>query len=531
MTIEQNSLKQEREQNLEKVRREFAEKNEYLENGERYGVPLSQIKDIADFFGMIFERKSLSGVMIDPFEEKGSKEYRDWLRQKMAKVEKIDYSGYACWRYNPIIFYREKKNGVVKNRHRVVLRDDWDTMSWIENRDFAIMSPVTYVGGSPTAINARYLYAFAIDLDGVDLGHLKELFAQMTHEFKTNVEYGLPLVSIPLPNIIVNSGHGLHLYFILKEPIAMYDENVAILNKFKMNLTNIVWNWKTSSLEDTQYQGVFQGFRLPGTKTKFGEIITAWAVDDLPLYTLEELARWFGSDGRIITKEELQTVYGSRVYNPTGVTREEAARRWPEWYARRIVEKKKITTRWHIKRDLYDWWSWRMYSGRDRIKEHHRYWCILTLVVYGVKCDIPREEVLRDAMGLVERFNNIDADPDNPFTEEDVKDAMRAYDESYCNWPKHVIRRTTQLEIPDNRRNGRKQDLHLMLARNTRDFVAKLNGKKWDENNGRKIATLESSPHAKIIREWRNQHPDSHNKSECARDTGLSRPTVTRWWK
>ena len=25
-------------------------------------------------------------------------------------------------------------------------------------------------------------------------------------------------------------------------------------------------------------------------------------------------------------------------------------------------------------------------------------------------------------------------------------------------------------------------------------------------------------------------HPDSHNKSECARELGLSRPTVRKWW-
>jgi hypothetical protein len=33
-----------------------------------------------------------------------------------------------------------------------------------------------------------------------------------------------------------------------------------------------------------------------------------------------------------------------------------------------------------------------------------------------------------------------------------------------------------------------------------------------------------------MILKWREEHPDSHNKSECARDLGLTRPTVRKWW-
>ena len=530
MSIEQNSIRQEQEADLEKARREFAEKNEFLAHGDTYGIQLNQIRDTTDFFSKVFDRTVNTGENVEPFEEKGSAEFQDWLRQKKAKVKKIDYTGYACWRYNPIIFYRGKnKQGKITNNHRVVLRDDWETMEWIEGRSFAIMSPVTYVGRNMNAKSARYLYAFTIDLDGVDLRHLEELFAQMTFKFEVNVKHGLPYENIPMPNIIVNSGHGLHLYYIMRDPIPLYEENIKILNQFKFCLTNVVWSGHTSMLTKRQYQGIFQGFRLPFTKTKFGEIITAWELEDVPLQTMENLYRWFGRPGdRVLTEEEINSISSRHVYDPTGVTREEAARRWPEWYARRIVEKKKIGKKWHIKRDLYEWWMQTLLTSRDDIKEHHRYWCILALVAYAVKCDIPRDEVYSDALALVPILDSVAAAPDNPFTAEDVEDAMRAYDECYCNWPKHIIRRTTQLFIPERRRNGRKQDFHLALARNTRDFVAKLNGKKWDENNGRKKATIESSKHADVVKEWCEQHPGNHNKSECARDTGLSRPTVIK---
>ena len=34
---------------------------------------------------------------------------------------------------------------------------------------------------------------------------------------------------------------------------------------------------------------------------------------------------------------------------------------------------------------------------------------------------------------------------------------------------------------------------------------------------------------SKIVEEWRKAHPDG-KKADCIRDTGLSKPTVYRWW-
>ena len=50
----------------------------------------------------------------------------------------------------------------------------------------------------------------------------------------------------------------------------------------------------------------------------------------------------------------------------------------------------------------------------------------------------------------------------------------------------------------------------------------KRQGRAWDENNGRK-------PKADIVIEWRKAHPDE-KKADCIRDTGLTKPTVYKWW-
>lgn len=70
------------------------------------------------------------------------------------------------------------------------------------------------------------------------------------------------------------------------------------------------------------------------------------------------------------------------------------------------------------------------------------------------------------------------------------------------------------------------------MARMMRDFKMTEKGKSdWREGNGRKPETLENSKIAAAINEWMADHPDSTNKSACARDLNLSRTTVTKWWQ
>lgn len=51
-----------------------------------------------------------------------------------------------------------------------------------------------------------------------------------------------------------------------------------------------------------------------------------------------------------------------------------------------------------------------------------------------------------------------------------------------------------------------------------------INGnKEWRTGNGRPSAE-------QIVLEWQEKHPEG-KKADCIRDTGLSKPTVYRWWK
>lgn len=475
--------------------------------------------DLQGFLAEVFEREvARTGEMgVQPFEEMQSPEYRNWRKQKQQLAVKrgqgvpeeqlvMDYSGYGCWRYNPIVFYQEVVDGQKKNRHRIILKEDDESLRFLSGRKFAIMSPITYVGRNNTQENARYLYALAFDLDGVSM--------RCHHKMFDLVENGI----MPMPNLIVNSGHGYHLYYLLEDPVALYPVIVPLLNRVKHGLTNILWNMGTSELEDRQYQSILQSFRLPGTLTKFGKRIRAF-VTRSDRYTLEDLNGYLSKYK--LSPEELFVCTGKAKYNPKGVTLSEAERMWPEWYFSRVVQKKRVGRKWHVNRAVYDWWLHLLQEADDEIKEHHRYWCILTLVIYAVKCDVPRDEVLADALALVPKMDSYTKTEDNHFTESDVYDAMLAYDENYNKWPIKTIEDTTTIRIERNRRNGRKQDVHLKAARAMQTALDP--DGSWREGNGRKAQR-------DIVKQWKEKNPDNNNKSQCAKETGLSRPTVRKWW-
>lgn len=473
------------------------------------------------FLTEVFEREDArTGEMgVQPFEEVQSAEYQNWRKQKQQLAVKrsqgvpeeqlvMDYSGYGCWRYNPIVFYQEVVDGQKKNRHRIILKDDDASLLFISGRKFAIMSPITYVGRNNTQENARYLYALAFDLDGVSL--------RKHHKMFDLVKRGM----MPMPNLIVNSGHGYHLYYLLEDPVPLHPVIVPLLNRLKHGMTNILWNMGTSELEDRQYQSILQSFRLPGTLTKFGKPIRAFVCPGVGRYTLEDLNKYLYTYK--LSPEELSICTGKAKYNPKGVTLSEAERMWPEWYFSRVVQKKRVGRKWHVNRAVYDWWHNTLLSAGDEIKVHHRYWCILTLVIYAVKCDIPRDEVLANALALVPKMDSYTDTEDNRFTEDDVHDAMLAYDENYNKWPIKTIEDTTLFRIERNRRNGRPQEEHVKMMSLIRDNISFPDG-SWRKGNGRKAQ-------GDIVRQWREENPNNKNKSQCAKETGLDRKTVRKWW-
>ncbi len=460
-----------------------------------------------------FEYVFLRGNDTDfPFEEENYSNYLRW------RGGNNDYD--APVKYNALVCKAIKKDNKQTMQTSIILKDTL-ALEQARDADFCIMSPITYVGRSRKSINARYLYALAFDLDAVTQKNLRNL-----------IDFGIMGYKYKEPNIIVNSGHGVHLYYLLKEPIPLYPDVVKALAKIKNKMTYLIWDPSkreqgTSSAE-IQYQGIFQGFRVPGSKTKFGTIVQAFLHPEKHYYTIEELAevKPFAMDcAKEI--ELVKNVLAKKPYKSSNLTLKLAKELYPSWYEKTILKGLKMPKKWQVKEDLYYWWKGKIAN----ITRGHRYFSLLALTVYALKCNIPYKVVKKDCYDLIEFMNTIPKraeERDDPFTKEDVEAALKAYEDSYITFPRNSIEYLTGIRIDANKRNRRTQEIHLKTARAIQDIVRP----DWREGNGRKkgsVVSAEQSTKAQIIKQWREANPNG-KKIDCERSTKISRKTIQKWW-
>jgi len=385
-----------------------------------------------------------------------------------------------------------------------MLFDDLNELVAMQRCDFSFLSPVSYFGKNRTSANARWLYAMVFDLDGVDIPQLKAVLHQME-----TVSGLWNRTILPRANYIVNSGTGIHLYYVFEDPVPLYPQNQRSLKQLKFALTRLIWNRYTSTIQKPQLQGIMQGFRVIGSPSRLGAEYPVTAFRCYPdKWTVDGLIH------HVITEDEKKQIQKPLLKGKLSL--EEAKRKYPEWYDRRIV-KEEAKGRWHIKRDLYDWWLLRI---GEEIEVGHRYFGLMALAVYARKCDVSEEELRRDAYGLLQRFDSKARDDMNRFTRDDVEAALEAYNEHYITFPRDDIARLTALPMPVNKRNGRNQTLHLERARAVQN-IDYPNG-TWRNRNGRPSAE-------QTVREYMISHPAA-SKAEVIRSTGLSKPTVYKYW-
>lgn len=421
--------------------------------------------------------------------------YLDFYRDIFPEGSFEKRGVYEDGKYNGIAVSIRKGE---KKAKRFTVTDDLDAIEEMAlTDDFCIMSPISYAGKSRKSENARFMYALAIDLDGIETLKQWQFFMQQ-------IERGHEMLSfvwgLPRPTYLVSSGTGLHIYYVFEKPVPLFRNIVKQLETLKRRLTWQAWTQGATSLHDkVQYESLFQGFRVVGTVTKDGGRCRAFEVGKK--VTVEYLNQFVPAEYQV-----KDFVYRS------DLSLAEAREKYPEWYQKRVVEGRPKQT-WTCKKDLYDWWIRKLSVGAE---QGHRYWCIMTLATYAKKCGIPKETLEADAYGLIPLMNT----KGDEFTEDDVLHALEAFTDSYITYPINTIVNRTGIAIEKNKRNGRKQRLHLERARAVQE-IDYPDG-EWRNKEGRPTAE-------QIVREWQEHHPDGR-KAECIRETGLSKPTVYKWW-
>lgn len=433
--------------------------------------------------------------------------YRDMFRLGSNEIQMRDEPP-GEFKANPIAYW---KNNNAKSGHFRVMFDDTfeETLEELQKADFAILNGITYYGRRNVQERASKLYALIFDLD--------EVTDSTLNAFLSGAIVG---DAYPVPNYVVLSGHGVHLYYLLEYGVPLYPNIKLQLKNLKYALTEKIWNEYTSKAKKPQLQGINQGFRVVGGKTKEDAPIkrcVPYLLNPHP-FNLAQLCRYVPDEFRV---DE------SKLWKENKLTLAQANKKYPEWYEKVIVNGDRTPKLWDIKGKvhgenpyaLYDWWKRQIWKGATY---HHRYFAIMCLAIYGAKNQKSFEEVQTDAYEFIPFMNAIN--PEAPFTKEDCDSALECYDLRYAKFPIKDIEKITGIPIQRNKRNGRTQEQHIKLMNFIRDEI---NGNKdWREGNGRPQGSGTAEQKVAL---YRLEHPEA-NKSEVARALSLSRPTVHKWW-
>lgn len=406
---------------------------------------------------------------------------------------------------NAIYLYQDDKDQdtVRRLRRRIMLNDTWenDYEDFVEGNPSTLCGGLTYRKRSNKIANAQQMNVLVFDLDGVGFKELRNLFIRFDNDPKK-------LRTLPMPTFLVSSGSGLHLYYVFKEPIDLYPNIKLQLKTLKHELTFRMWEYKTTSQEQAiQYQSINQGFRMVGSmNSKYNIPIRAFQTGER--VTLDYVNQYVREQFRVDI---------NKPFRPSQMTRAEAKEKYPEWYQRVVVEKNKSQKKWDIKGKqgyaLYEWWLRQV----DQIRGGHRYFFLMCMAIYACKCDVPKSKLKEDMYSMFDILQGMEHG--NLLTEYDIESALEAYDKEYFNFKIADIEKLTDVRIERNKRNHRKQDMHLKLARSQLSVLKEMGEVEVGRPDKKQL-----------VKDYIRDHPID-NPTQIAKALNISRSTVYKYLK
>lgn len=406
------------------------------------------------------------------------------------------------------------------------------------------IAPLSYLGRKRTKANERWIYACIVEVDhprtANEDGHRRQHgMEQLIWDWtKSSMPYAMPTAC-------VCSGSGLHLIYLLDRPYQIQTAHQKWQwNNFRYRFTERVWN-KYVTKAAIQQENHCQSFRVVGTRTKKGQLVEAFWLSR-KRFTIDELFSqvWLDKPTKAKTlkgfmknaDKHMQAVYApneemkiQKGYMPK-LAQEPTAKmlaaqeQWPEWYQRRVVEHQppKQPGQWTVGRGVYDWFFREAQKGAFVGSRYHR---VHALAEFAVKCGITYDEFKKDAYELYKIFSELDKD--EPFHYQEFVKARDEYfstisHKSTRDW----IERSTGIHMkPPAKRNGRSRHDHISMSNRLRKIKQDEYGIEYGGGRPAGSGTKQA-----IVQQWQLEHPDG-KKADCIRDTGLTKPTVYKWWQ
>jgi hypothetical protein len=359
-----------------------------------------------------------------------------------------------------------KKDNQKGSVERIILEDVIDFFQF----DNVYIPYCSFFYNYPKSKLAKTLYAFCIDLD-----YIKPRYLQFLIECK------IKLHKIK-PTYLYNSGQGVHLVYVLAEPIELYH---SIKNKCDKILKNLRkkfiikgQNKNTKKIYKVDSLRLTQPYRIPGSLTKLGQVSLIY------------------KSGRKIEISELADWCGIKMKKPKKT--------------KTIIKGKKKNNIEYLPNGNLRFYQHCLMRCFEEVQEGHRYLSMFALAIVAWKCRVPKSELQKALWALVEWWN----DPDNPYFDfshpikpQEVEKALSGYNQKATLCPKERLEEWFGFKFNPPKRNGRKRNEHLKRVHaerkgKTRELVR---------------LYLEANPGAPI--------------TEIAKVSGISRPTIYRYGK
>lgn len=407
----------------------------------------------------------------------------------------------------------------------------------VENKDI-VMSNInlnSYFGNRRLRRNIDKIFGLIVEVDGVT----KE--SQILHILQ-NMDNG----KIPEPNFLVNSGHGLHFYYLLDEPIAFHEKSYSVypvITNILNGIKDLIWTPKATDLK-SERMDLNKGYTIIGNANRKNKdlIVTAYKVKQ-EKYSLQYLRSFINKP---VDDPDYDITFPTR----SKMSIYEAAEKYPHWTAQRrpdlfddeelarllkeieerekkAVEKgydnRKNNSRGNHKK--YDWF-YKLIIEPENYHHGNRYNCMLCLAIYGVKCGIKKEVVKKDLIELLPLYNSVEQinyDEHFLLDEKDVDNALSVYKNNYAHlhtfeWIKQKTGIMYEAKTK-RKKNPLSQEEHLKLAREERD-------KKYPDGSWRAYS---DGAERKNILNFIKQNPTA-DIDECIASKICSKTTIYKYW-
>lgn len=353
-----------------------------------------------------------------------------------------------------------------------------DAISFASCRNDTLIGGCSYFNHWISKKSARDIYAFIIDFDNAYSGILLNA---LENDWKNDngVQYAKP-------TYIVNSGTGLHLYFVLDQPVPCYRKQ---LQKIDILYRQLAKQQITRHYVGEQVQWFGQDFRMVGGQGKYGCENVAFRYGEK--WNIDDLAAFYGMDYHFIHNREYRSSLKTA-----------------------CKKKYKVKQRgFCTNRAFYDYSLKNCYQ---KTKEGNRYMSMCALSVIAYKCNVSMDELEKDLISLLPVYNK---DSVRKVKEKEVYSALKMYNEKAMKTPRESLERWIGWEYKPIRRNGRTREQHIKY----------MNGIKiLKKNIGETVKDGRPSAES-IVREYRKKHPDDKPR-EVIEATGLSKNTVYKYY-